>query len=135
MPYTVLSHTADTGIEATAPTLEALISELAAGMFSLVARVDGPLEVEAKAEVASPSTEGLVVDVLSDLLYLSEVEELVFAEFQVSVAVENTATVLARGVSLEEAEVTGPPIKAVTYHDLVVEETADGWLGRVYFDV
>ena len=76
-----------------------------------------------------------MVDVLSELLYLSEVEDLAFGEFEVSVTNENRATIVARGVPLEKAEVSGPPIKAVTYHDLVVEETAAGWSGRVYFDV
>ena len=104
-------------------------------MFSLVARVDGPSHLAARAEVESASIEDLVVDVLSELLYVSEVEDAVFCEFDVSVSDENTATVVARGVPLAQAEVTGPPIKAVTYHDLVVEETPDGWRGRVYFDV
>jgi SHS2 domain-containing protein len=32
-------------------------------------------------------------------------------------------------------EPTGPPIKAVTYHAVVVEQREEDWLGRVYFDV
>ncbi|MBT8213895.1 MAG: archease, partial [Acidimicrobiia bacterium] len=79
MPRTVLSHTADTGIDATAPTLGELIEELATGMFELVA---GPAEtepsraVEATVEGGEPAD--LVVDALSELLYLSEVEDVVF---------------------------------------------------------
>ena len=37
MPYEVLSHTADSGIEATADTLPELIGVLATGMFDLMA--------------------------------------------------------------------------------------------------
>ncbi|MEA1902447.1 MAG: archease [Actinomycetota bacterium] len=136
MPYTVLSHTADTGIEATAPTLAGLISELATGMFALVASggvAEAGLTIEAMVEAGS--VEDLVVDVLSDLLYRSEVEDLIPIDIVITLSAPTNALVRAGGVPIADIEVLGPPIKAVTYHDLAVEETPDGWIGRVYFDV
>ena len=44
-------------------------------------------------------------------------------------------SVKADGLSVDAVESVGPPIKAVTYHDLVVAQRGDGWYGRVYFDV
>ncbi|MBP1632769.1 MAG: Archease protein family, partial [Acidobacteria bacterium] len=32
-------------------------------------------------------------------------------------------------------ELRGPPVKAVTYHDLAVEQESGGWRVRVIFDV
>lgn len=136
MPYTVLAHTADTGIEASASTFEDLIVELALGMFSLLIELaDVEPSTEIRIHIQASSTEDLVVDVLSELLYRFEVDEVVVGAVGVSMAGANAVTVTAGSAPLAEVELTGPPIKAVTYHDLVVDEATDGWYGRVYFDV
>lgn len=135
MPHRVLAHTADTGIEANAPTLAELIDELAAGMFGLMADVGVNAAVQwTQTTVSSESIVDLVVDVLSELLWIAEVEDLSFCSFESSVD-GHSATISAGALPLDRAVVTGPPIKAVTYHGLRVEESDDGWYGRVYFDV
>jgi SHS2 domain-containing protein len=48
---------------------------------------------------------------------------------------EPAAKVEVGGVPTSAVEPAGPPIKAVTYHDLVVERREGRWYGRVYFDV
>jgi len=137
MSYRVLSHTADTGIEATGDSLSSLVTELATGMFSLVATIEPSAAVRwTKVRVESATPEDLVVDTLSELVYLSEIEDLVFCAFRVDSSPGALAiTVEAGGVPVGAVEPSGPPIKAVTYHRLVVEEREDGWYGRVYFDV
>jgi len=144
MPYEVLSHTADSGIEATADTLPELIGVLATGMFDLMAPVqpgkdgvaqDGAVDVEVEVEVDATTVEDLVVDILSDLLYESEAEDAILTDFDVTMVGPMSARVTARGVPMPRADMVGPPIKAVTYHDLAVEERGDGWFGRVIFDV
>ena len=136
MPYAILSHTADTGIAAKAPTLADLIREVATGMFSLIAtaheqKTTGSVELAVEAA----STEDLVVDVLAELLWRSEAEDLVFTTFDVDLSSPTHATVVAHGTATTDVEPVGPPIKAVTYHDLSVVQTADGWEATVYFDV
>ena len=137
MSYRVLSHTADTGIEATSDSLSSLVTELATGMFSLVATIEPSAAVRwAQVRVESATPEDLVVDTLSELVYLSEIEDLVFCAFKVDSSRGPLAiSVEAGGVPVAAVEPSGPPIKAVTYHRLVVEEREDGWYGRVYFDV
>jgi SHS2 domain-containing protein len=137
MSYRVLSHTADTGIEATGDSLSSLVTELATGMFSLVATIEPSAAVRwAQVRVESATPEDLVVDTLSELVYLSEIEDLVFCAFKVDSSRGPLAiSVEAGGVPVAAVEPSGPPIKAVTYHRLVVEEREDGWYGRVYFDV
>ena len=137
MSYRVLSHTADTGIEATGDSLPSLVVELATGMFSLVATIEPSAAVRwTKVRVESATLEDLVVDTLSELVYLSEIEDLVFCAFRVDSSPGALAiTVEAGGVPVAAVEPSGPPIKAVTYHRLVVEEREHGWYGRVYFDV
>ncbi len=136
MPYTVLAHTADTGIEATAPTFPELLCELATGMFALMGSPE-PCSGDHLIEVGVESAdyEDLVVDVLSELLYHSEVKDLFLCWFEMRATGPGAVHISAGGVATAGVELTGPPIKAVTYHDVAVRETDDGWYGRVYFDV
>jgi SHS2 domain-containing protein len=136
MAHTTLSHTADTGIEATAPTLHALIEELALGMFGLMAPVDScPAGTEVDTTITASTIEDLVVDALSDLLYLAETGDLHFCRFEVAGNGKTTVRIRASGVPLVDIDASGPPIKAVTYHQLEVSERDEGWYARVYFDV
>jgi SHS2 domain-containing protein len=136
MSVRVLSHTADSGIEATASSFGGLVGELLRGMFSLIA---SPEPCAASRWIAvhvdSQSRQDLVVDVLSELLYHSEVEDLLFCDFEVVVAPgDGSVDVRAGGIPYDRVDVSGPPIKAVTYHGLVVEQREE-WYARVYFDV
>lgn len=136
MPRNPLAHTADAGVEATAPTLTDLIGELAAGMFELMASVDPcPTEPRFTITVEASTNEALVVDCLSELLYLSEVKDTHFCRFEVLEAGESSVHMRMAGVPTPKIELTGPSIKAVTYHQLEVSERDDGWYGRVYLDV
>jgi SHS2 domain-containing protein len=135
--HRVLPHTADTGVEAVADSLAALISELAGAMFGLIAEAEcESVEKWIEIQVESPTVEDLVVDTLSALLYHSEVEDLFLCVFEVKQAADALAlTMRAGGVATGTVEEVGPPIKAVTYHNLSVEKRDHGWYGRVYFDV
>jgi SHS2 domain-containing protein len=138
LPHRILSHTADTGVEASAPGLAALVAELAAGMFESMGSLrqgwDGPA-TEIDVEVSAPTPEDLVVDALSELLYESEVEDLFLFDFRAEPVDRLAVRVRARGVLFTQVETTGPPIKAVTYHEVEVVDTPGSCRGRVYFDV
>jgi SHS2 domain-containing protein len=136
VPHSTLEHTADTGLEASADSLPQLIEELALGMFELMAAIEGcPDDHTVEATVEATSTEDLVVDTLSELLYLSETEGVHFCRFEVAPGGKFAVEIQATGVATEDVELTGPPIKAVTYHQLQVAETEEGWSATVYFDV
>lgn len=133
--YRILSHTADTAIEAWGDDLAELIANTAAGMFALMY---DPASIAATRQteitVSAEREPDLVVDALAELLYLSEADDLALSRFQVSIN-DNTVQIRAQGGPLQQVKLHGPPIKAVTYHDLTVEHTADGWHARVVFDV
>ena len=134
--YSVLSHTADTGIEAVGRSLNELLENLAFGMFDLMYDVAGlPRGEPARLEVATGRPTELLVDVLSELLYRSETLDVAYRAIEVAIETPTT-TITATAASTTDAGLKGPPIKAVTYHDLLVEEQSDGsWRGRVIFDV
>jgi SHS2 domain-containing protein len=136
MPYSTLEHTADTGLEANAASLPRLIEELSLGMFELMARVDPcPEAHRVETTIEASSSADLVVDALSELLYLSETEGLHLCRFEVTSTGDFAVEIQTTGVPTEDVELTGPPIKAVTYHQLRVSETDEGWSAIVYFDV
>lgn len=135
MGFRILPHTADTGIEATASSFPDLMTELARGMFATVADLpERAPTASVLIELRADSVEDLVVDTLSELLYTAETRDVFWYRFRVEGTPE-ALTVEAGGVAIDEAEQTGPPIKAVTYHDLIVERRPEGWYSRVYFDV
>lgn len=132
-----VDHTADECIEVVAPSPAVLFERLAAGLMLVLADPQGiePRESwEIKLEASDP--EELLVTWLGELNFRHQCCHLVFAEFSV---VEWHGTAL-------RAEVRGEPIdparheilaevKAVTYHHLRLAEEADGWHGRVLFDM
>lgn len=133
--YSILDHTADTGIEAHATSLAGLIEALATGMFALVAEDLAGSHGTARIEVSADNETDLVYEALSELLYRSELDGLAFHRFEVALEDERKLKISATGARLDQLQLTGPPIKAVTYHDMSVSQNSDGWHGRVYFDV
>jgi SHS2 domain-containing protein len=134
--YEPLDHTADTGIVAYGANLPELFENAAFGMFDLMfdlselhAGRERPVSVEAEG------LEELLVAWLEELLFRAESEGLAFLAFSVEELDEHRLSGVAKGVSSEGVELVGPPIKAVTYHDLEVTETESGWRARVIFDV
>ena len=134
--YRIVPHTADVGIAAAGATLEEAFENAAFGMFDLtfdLSGVGGLVEVEVEAEGATPGD--LLVAWLSALLAEGEVRGLALSRFRVESLGEGRLRGRAAGSASAGIELRGPPVKAVTYHDLAVEEVPGGWEVRVIFDV
>jgi SHS2 domain-containing protein len=133
--YSIIDHTADTGIETRGYTLAEAIGNAAFAMFDLMYDLSTmPATMSITFDSTADSPPDLLVDVLSELLLRSENDDVVFSEFRLSEA-GMRATVTAAGSSAVGAELRGPPIKAVTYHGLRCEQAGAGWEIRVIFDV
>jgi SHS2 domain-containing protein len=135
--YRVLSHTADTGIEATADSFEAVVATTAVGMFDLMydlAAVTPSSEIVAAVSLVD-DLEEVMVDALSELLYLAEAEDLLCTEVTVTRSKHTELNIVAAAAPTADVELQGPPVKAVTYHAVAVAEVEPGrWTARVYFD-
>ena len=134
--YRVVAHTADTGIVARGATPSEAFENAAYGMFDLMfdlRRVGDGEEcaVEAQGETADE----LLVAWLSALLAEAEIRGLVFSRFTVDRLGGGVVRGTAGGVPAAGLELRGPPVKAVTFHDLAVERVPRGWRARVIFDV
>ena len=132
-PYREVDHTADWALHVWALTLEELFVEAARGMYTLVgAQAQPGVTVHRRVELTAEDYESLLVAWLQELLYFTESEELVFTGYHIA-HLEPTHL---------RAEVEGGPtgrldkmIKAVTYHNLKINRTADGYDTTIVFDV
>ncbi|HHH40833.1 MAG TPA: archease [Chloroflexi bacterium] len=128
-----IEHTADWAIHVRGRNLAELFTRAAQGMYALVidlARVR-PL-VERKVNLESFDAETLLVDWLSELLWYTESEGLVFSQFEVH---EITPTRLQATVQGEVVSNLEKQIKAVTFHNLVIRRTGEGYEVTIVFDV
>ena len=133
MGYRVLEHTADVGIEATAPDLPTLFSEAVRATAAVILDADPPPAFDRVAVSAEADDKGaLLAEVLTEALWRFESSGWIPVDAGLEVS-ETTAAGTFGVVS--GIPIGGPAIKAVTYHQLSVERTPGGWLGRVYFDV
>ena len=124
------------GIVVTAPTLEGLFEVAALALTQIVTNVDTLTQrVVRQFSIQEDEVGILLVSWLQELLYLLDTEGLVFGRSRVNI----------RGVRLE-ATAWGEPldrenhtlkteIKAVTYHQLEVVRSDQGWQARVIFDI
>lgn len=133
--YEVLSHTADTGITTTGPSRDAVIANAAYAMFDLMYDLESlPAGTTVRFEVERLPPDELLVSVLSELLFRSEADGAVFTGVTIEEG-EGRVAVTATAHPSEHLAAIGPPVKAVTYHELRCEPTDDGWFAQVIFDV
>jgi SHS2 domain-containing protein len=132
MGFEEISHTADWSARVWAPDLPSLFTEAARAMNSLSGTVtgNGP-RVRRMFEAEGPDVESLFVAFLSELVYYQEQENLAFDVFDLRVA-GRWLKVAMEGAQVESMD---KAIKAVTYHNLKIEKTKDGFETTIVFDV
>ncbi len=134
--FEIFEHTADKGIRACGEDLADLFETAAYAMFSIMADLPRYTATETRSvQLQSLDREVLLVEWLSELLYLLETERLLFLAFRVLEIDETHLKAEAFGCPLEGVEWTGAEVKAVTYHALKIEPQDDGWQATVIVDV
>ena len=138
--YEILEHTADKGVRAWGRTLEELFENASRGMYRLVmdpAGKSADIGIPIAIEVSDPiDRSDLLVKWLRELIYLTDVQKVIFTDFTVHRVTNTTAEGEARGLVVEDnAMLDGAPVKAVTYHGLRLEQTPQGWEAEFYVDV
>lgn len=134
--FEILEHTADIGIVAYGADLKQTFANAAKGLFSIITDLDRVAEVvERDVEVASPDIESLLVDWLSELIYLFDVDNILFKRFEISEIDTHhlRARVFGEKVDTARHELK-LGVKAVTYHMLKVAKH-NGYEARVILDI
>lgn len=129
--YRYLEHTGDIMIEAWGADFAGALTQAARAMFDVLgpARPKTGFEIEEKA----PDREALVVYLLSAILSECDAREIVPCHLEVVEYDENAHRIRARVEG--ERRRARDAIKAVTFHELRVEEERTGWRIQVLLDV
>ena len=140
MGFEEISHTADWSARVWAQDLPSLFAECARAMNALAGTVTGKgPRLKRTFETEAADAESLLVAFLSELVYYQEQENLAFDVFELEV--KSAALSLPKGqklkVEMGGAQITSidKAIKAVTYHNLKIEETSRGVEVVIVFDV
>lgn len=136
MAYKIIEHTADIGINAFGDDLEEAFQESAEGMFSIITDLDKvEPEEDFDIDLKSEEWDELLVDFLSELIYIHEVRDVVLSEFTVDLRSnekkELRAKVKGEKIDLDKHRFF-TEIKAVSYHDILVDPEGEV---KVIFDV
>lgn len=123
--YEVFEHTADVGIKAKGKDINEAFESAAEGMFSIISDLDKIQSIgEYKIQCRAKDLEQLLVDWLSELLYLHSVSQVMFGKFNLNIKKNGDLWGLNGSASGENYDPKKHPyhteIKAVTYHILEV---------------
>jgi len=133
--YELVEHTADVGVKAYGKTVAEAFEHVAKGMFDIItdkSTIDPIGEYNILLE--APDLEQLLVDWLSQLLFLNDAHDLVFGKFEVTLT-ENHLSAYVFGEKYDtKKHKMGAEIKAVTYHMLQVHKTDEIFV-QVLFDI
>ena len=135
--YRILEHPADIGIEATGSDLKSAFKQAALGLISII--VD-PASVDPRVQKAvtlhGTDSENLLVKWLSEILYLYDGEDFVTSTITIKKlsATELDAVLAGEAVDGNKHRLK-MDVKAITYHQLKVEERGDGCVVSVFLDI
>ena len=128
-----IQHPADWAIRVCASSPEALFKCCALGMYSLLKvkhQIEGTPRSK-KFHLDGVDLESLLVSFLSELLFYYETEKIVFTGMNIRIQ-NNKLEAELDGKTIESTLVE---IKAVTYHQMKIEQNPHGLSVMVVFDV
>lgn len=143
--YTLIEHTADLAYVAYGKDIEELFENAAYALFDVytdLSRVRESVEKSIRIQIDTARTkadidyEQLLVRWLNELLYLNEVEDLLFKRFKVEGFSAGGLRASAYGEKFSpDRHVILTPLKAVTYHRIEVVKEPNRWHARIIVDL
>lgn len=135
--FEILDHTADIGLVVYGDDLKALFENAGEGFFHIITdlrkvkrRIERPITLRGE------SLDRLIVDWLNELLYLHDVEGLLFKGFKVKSVGEDGLKATVKGEPFQEGvHVIKTGVKAVTYHQIEVRQENGHWRAQIVIDL
>lgn len=130
--YIDVEHTADCELLVWAPNMQSLLVQAAKGMYAITnTRLAGNDRSTHDFEILFQDRESLLVDFLSELLFLAEDQHLGFDNYQILID-QSTWIFVVDGAKIFDQSMV---IKAVTYHGMKIRETDKGLEVNIVFDI
>jgi SHS2 domain-containing protein len=135
MSFEEISHTADIKIRVRAPTLEALFSDTFDALMQVMYGTDRKGGIIKEIQVESSDNVSLLLDFLSEVLFVSEVESIVFFNTRISIQGSRLTAELSGEPFDPERHSVGSEVKGISYSGLVITHDANGYMLDIIFDV
>ena len=137
MKFEILEHPADIGFRAFGATVAELFENAAVAMLAIAQELeDVSPRMEYPLAASGTDYESLLVNWLNEVLYWSDGKQIALCGFQVNEISENAVAAIGLGEPRNAAHHRAKVIvKAVTYHQLKVMQTPEGWCAEVYLDI
>jgi SHS2 domain-containing protein len=131
--YEVLEHKADFKIRVFGKNKPELFLNALLGMVFGLRPELGAASAKREIKIKSPDLNTLLVDFLSEVLYLAQVNREVYDNVKF---IKFTDTEIEAELFGQKVKRFGEDIKAVTHHDLDIHQRADGnWEAVLLFDI
>jgi SHS2 domain-containing protein len=140
-----LPHTADIKVRVFGETKEALFAHALEAMFQVIhplvpgAKIEHDrvipqsLPIQREISLSSIDDANLLVDFLSEALCLSDTHNEAYFKADITFLEPNKLHATIHGAGITGFEST--EIKAVTYNELNIEQTPEGWQTDIVFDI
>jgi SHS2 domain-containing protein len=135
--FVILDHPADLGIEAHGRTLAEAFEQAGIALMSIILDLTTvePKEFR-KVQLKAMDPEQLLVKWLEELLYLYDGENFVSSKFVIKELGPNHLNASLEGEPFSETQhLTRLDVKAITYHQLSVQQSQEGGRVRVFLDI
>jgi SHS2 domain-containing protein len=135
--FDILEHPADIGFRVFGASLSELFASAAVALLSIA---DDPAAAEPRDEypiaVQSGDRESLMVDWLNEVLYWYDGKRIALCDFHIASFRDHAIEATARGEPRDpERHRARLIVKAVTYHQLKIEQRRGNWIAEVYLDI
>lgn len=131
--YEEIEHTADWALRVRGATMTELCQVAASAMLAASgARGEGEPSVEYRFHLEAPDRETLLVQWLEEVLFAVDSRQRIPTQIEVRLTASNGLTGSWQEIPLTAID---KPIKAVTFHELCVDETPEGLEATIVFDV
>ena len=135
--FTLLEHPADMGIEAHGSNLKEAFEQAAVGLIAIIL---DPYIIEnietKKVQIYASDFEQLLVKWLTEVLYFYDGKKFASGKFEIETLTPKSLTAIIKGENFNNTKhTTKMDVKAITYHQILVQEKGDGGLIRVYLDI
>ena len=138
--FNYFETTADLGVEAKGKSLEEAFKEGAKGLYNIMVDIDKVDKREAvEFEVEGESLEELLYNFLNELLFYTDVDNLVFSDFDIKIERDDDnyklrCTAYGEKIDKEKHNIK-EEVKAVTYHKMEIKQEDGGWKIRYIVDL
>lgn len=135
--YKILEHPADMGIEAFGKNLKSAFEQSAIALVSIIMNTSEIETIRYKQiEIYASDYEHLLVRWLSEILYIYDGEKFAPSKFKIEMLTSNFLKAKISGENFKKNKhTTNLDVKAITYHQIFVEENSEGARVRVFLDI